>query len=262
MVLPPHAPEPPEVLDRVAGPLGETVLRRRAAGHFEIISNGCFLMDTSDGHSERLLVRSALTALPACRQNGARVLIGGLGVGFSLAEAAGDPRVHTVTVVERDPAILAWHAPGGPLAAFSGVDKQTPGAADPESGVPRVRFLQADLLEHLDELAHRSWRARDPRWGSEPLQEHEAQRYDALCLDIDNGPDWTVTDGNAGLYGSESLRLLRCCLTPAGVLTLWSAAPSAAFEERLRQHFSAVSVHRVPSNVPRAEPDVVYQAAR
>ncbi|MYW08505.1 spermidine synthase, partial [Streptomyces sp. SID2563] len=76
----------PVTLDRREGPYGEVVLRRRGED-FEIIANGCFLMDTSDGRSERLLIDAALAALPAGRTAPA-VLIGGLGVGFSLARAA------------------------------------------------------------------------------------------------------------------------------------------------------------------------------
>src|SRR5439155_11042389 len=79
----------PVVLDRREGPYGEVVLRRHGE-LLQIIANGCFLMDTSDGRSERLLVDAALAALGRRREPD--VLIGGLGVGFSLAHAAADPR--------------------------------------------------------------------------------------------------------------------------------------------------------------------------
>lgn len=78
----------PVVLDRREGPYGEVVLRRHGE-LLQIIANGCFLMDTADGRSERLLVDAAREALgPHAEPN---VLIGGLGVGFSLAHAAADP---------------------------------------------------------------------------------------------------------------------------------------------------------------------------
>lgn len=88
---PPQTPHATTV-DRCEGPYGEVVLRERG-GHFEIIANGCFLMDTSDGRSERLLVDAALAALPgAAGLPSPALLIGGLGVGFSPARAAAPPR--------------------------------------------------------------------------------------------------------------------------------------------------------------------------
>ena len=99
---------PPEgeavVVERVDTPRGELVLRR-AGGHFEVISNGTFLMDTRNGESERLLVRAALARAERARS----ILIGGLGVGFSLTEALNDERVARVRVIEIEPTIVSWH---------------------------------------------------------------------------------------------------------------------------------------------------------
>lgn len=210
-----------EVCDRRTGPHGELVLRGDGE-HFEIISNGVFLMDTRAGASERLLVRAALERLA----RPAHVLIGGLGVGFSLAEAVHSPDTRRVTVVEREPAVIGWHS--GPLRPYS------EGALDD----PRVRVECADLLVWL-------------RTPGEP--------YDAICLDIDNGPEWTVSDGNAALYGPEGLDLLAGRLRPGGVLAVWSAAAVTVFEDRLRGRFARVSAH--PVEVARGEPDVVYLAS-
>lgn len=117
----PLAPSPaaPEVLDRREGPYGEVVLRRHG-GLLQIIANGTFLMDTSDGRSERLLVDAAREALGG--RTAPRVLIGGLGVGFSLSHAAADPGWGRITVVEREPAVIDWHTAGEapPLAGISG----------------------------------------------------------------------------------------------------------------------------------------------
>ena len=236
-------PQPqPEVLDRRDGPYGEVALRRRGE-RYEIIANGCFLMDTSDGRSERLLVTAALDALapeaaeptgtePTGAGRGPHVLIGGLGVGFSLAEASADPRPGRITVLEREQAVLDWHtvAPA-PLARFAGT-----GHAD-----PRVRLVRDDLLDHL----------RTTR-----------DRYHALCLDIDNGPDWTVTDANGGLYGFAGLTVLERVLAPGGVLAVWSASPAPDFEERLRARFPQVRRLEVAVEVERGDPDVVYLASR
>ena len=219
-----------EVVDRVTTAGGELVLRRDGE-HFEIISNGCFLMDTRDGTSERLLVRAAVDALAASGSSpadGLRVLVGGLGVGFSLAEALSLPAVGRVTVVKREAPVIAWHR--GALGAV------TEHALDD----PRVTVRQVDLVA----------------WATAPGD----REFDALCLDIDNGPDWTVTEPNGRLYDDAGLTALRGHLAPGGVLSVWSAAASPAFEARLRGHFADVAVHAVPVAVPRGEPDVVYVA--
>ncbi|MGH3387858.1 MAG: spermidine synthase, partial [Actinomadura sp.] len=172
--------------------------------------------------SERLLVRTALD-----RAGGTgRLLIGGLGVGYSLAEAVRSPG-GTVTVVELETAVIDWHATH--LEPFSA------GALHD----PRVTVVCADLLAWLRATA---------------------ETFDAICLDIDNGPDWTVIDDNARLYTAGGLDLLAGRLDAGGVLAVWSAAASPAFEDRLRAHFSAVEIHTV--TVPRGEPDVVYLAHR
>ncbi|MEW5627596.1 spermidine synthase [Streptomyces hydrogenans] len=218
----------PVTLDRRQGPYGEVVLRRRDED-FEIIANGTFLMDTSDGRSERLLVDAAMDALPEPARTGAAVLIGGLGVGFSLAHAAADPRWSRIAVVEREDAIVDWHR-GGPLAAISGR-----ALAD-----ERTVILHTDLVTYLDTAT---------------------DRYDALCLDIDNGPDWTVTEGNESLYGAGGLASCAARLNPGGVLAVWSARPSGDFEESLRNAgFSGVRTEEVP--VARGVPDVVHLGIR
>ncbi|MEU2183515.1 spermidine synthase [Streptomyces thermolilacinus] len=251
----------PVTLDRREGPYGEVVLRQRD-DHFEIIANGTFLMDTSDGRSERLLVDAALQALgcprtgrtadarstgthgndarsAGTRDKGARdedahrpsVLIGGLGVGFSLAHAAADPAWGRIAVVEREQAIIDWHREG-PLAALS-----APALAD-----PRTALIHADLVAYV----------HDP---------DVTDTYDALCLDIDNGPDWTVTEGNDGLYSPSGLAACARRLNPGGVLAVWSARPSADFEESLRNAgFSGVRTEEIP--VARGVPDVVHLGIR
>jgi spermidine synthase len=209
------------VVERVVTPRGELVLRR-AGAHYEIIHNGVFLMDTRNGASERLLVRAALDA---CRQPPVRVLLGGLGVGFSLDEALRHPTVTEVAVIEVEEAIIRWHA------THFGAHARTALRG------PRARVVNADLVAWLGD---------------------GADRFDAICLDIDNGPDWTVTAGNAVLYTEEGLSLLRRRLVPGGVLAVWSAMAAPAFAAALRQHFRSVQVHLV--EVPRGDPDHVYVA--
>ncbi|GGY44505.1 spermidine synthase [Streptomyces djakartensis] len=214
----------PHVLDRREGPHGEVVLRRHG-GRLEIIANGCFLMDTSDGRSERRLVDAALDALAG--RTDPDVLIGGLGVGFSLAHAAADPRWGRITVVERERAIVEWHQ-DGPLSAIS-----ARALAD-----PRAHIVEADLVAYVNETS---------------------DTFDALCLDIDNGPGWTVTEGNGNLYREAGLASCARVLRPGGVLAVWSAQPSPQFEETLRNAgFQQVRTEEIP--VARGAPDVVHLA--
>jgi spermidine synthase len=210
------------VVGRMSTPRGELVLRQMGE-HFEIISNGVFLMDTRDGRSERLLVQAALQEQPRPRN----VLIAGLGVGFSVVTALSDVRVRQVTVVEIEQALVDWHATH--LASFSGGLLRD----------ARVRVVVADLADHLTEV------------GAD---------YDVICLDVDNGPDWTVTESNRTLYGDAGTRALIGALRPGGVLSVWSASPAPGYEQRLRTVLDDVQAHSVP--VRRGEPDVVYVGRR
>jgi spermidine synthase len=218
----------PEVLDRVDTPRGELVLRGDGE-HLEVISNGVFLMDTRDGASERLLVSAALDRHPRPRT----VLIGGLGVGFSLVEALADPRVSRVVVVEREPALIGWH--GSWLGPYSA------GALDD----PRTTVVCADLVD----------------WLTEPTVDPGS--VDVACLDTDNGPDWLVSPGNAALYDDSGLNRLRAVLAPGGLAAFWSATASPAFGERLAAVFGDAEALTVRSaGAPRGEPDVVFLARR
>lgn len=211
----------PRVVAAVEGRCGELVLRS-AGEHFEVIANGTFLMDTRNGESERLLVTAAAARMP-----GPRLLLGGLGVGFSLRAALDDAAVGAVTVVEREPAVIDWNR--GPLRTVHGE-----ALAHPE-----VSCVEADLHAWLG-TCH--------------------QMFDGICLDIDNGPSWTVDEGNGALYTEPGLDLLASRLAPGGVLGVWSAAAEPGFEAALRSRFTRIEVVSVP--VPRGEPDVIYLARR
>jgi len=211
------------VVERVSGCCGELVLLRRG-GHFEIVANGVFLMDTRGGESERLHVSAAADRIPPP----GRMLIGGLGVGFSLAAALAHPGVGQVHVVEREPAVLRWNR--GPLAPVN-----ASALSD-----PRVHAYQADVVD---------WLADAPE-GS----------LDAICLDVDNGPEWLVTPGNARLYAEDGLRTSARVLSPDGVLTIWSAAPVPAFVARMNECFAEVKVTQTSAG--RGEPDVIVQGWR
>ena len=198
---------------------------RRVGEHLEVVSNGVFLMDTRDGRSERLLVRAALDAHP----DPGRLLVGGLGVGFSLVEAVADARLTAIDVVEIEPDLVGWHA--------SHLRHVTGGAlAD-----PRVRVVVADLRDHLATVGT-----------------GDVARYDVVCLDVDNGPGWTVFEGNAVLYAPAGLERVLDAVEPGGVLAVWSAHASQPFKALLRDRLDDVRTETVDVHLDRGEPDVVY----
>jgi spermidine synthase len=211
-------PDPAERLARADTPRGELVLRRRGTV-LELISNGTFLMDTSSGASERAMAAMALRD----RTAGARVLVAGMGFGFTLAAALGFD-VAEVVLVELEPHVLSWNDQWWPLGRDALHDH-------------RVRVVVDDFAAYL--------RAAD-------------DEFDAVLVDIDNGPHWTVVDANDDLYHGLLGDLRSIVKRPNGRLCVWSAAASADFERRLAEHFAHVAVHEIA--VPRGEPDVVYLA--
>ena len=150
------------------------------------------------------------------------VLVGGLGMGFTL-RAALDllPRTATVTVAELVPAIVEWNrGPLGPLAGHPLNDS-------------RVAVEAADVAVAL--------RA-------------STGRFDAVLLDVDNGPDAFTATGNARLYSDEGLAAARNALKPRGVLAVWSAWEDRKFEQRLRYAGFAVTVERVRARLKKGGP--------
>jgi spermidine synthase len=211
----------PVVLDRRETPRGEIVLRR-AGGVYELIANGTFLMDSRDGRSERAMVREAIAG-----RTDVRLLLGGLGLGISLDESLATQAVREVVVVEIEPAVVDWGRSHLAGLHRCGLDD------------PRVRLVVADLRHQLER-----------REGS----------FDAICLDLDNGPGWLVHAGNAVLYMDHGLERLRALLAPRGRLTVWAAAPDPPFLARLRARFA--DVRTVPIPVRSGPEDVIYVAAR
>lgn len=214
----------PRVLERAVTAHGEFVLRQRGED-LELIADGVFLMSTADARSERLLATVPLAAHPRPRH----VFVAGLGLGVTAAAALADPRVQAVTVVELEPRVVAWQREHPAPAAGRVVDD------------PRVTVIVADLRTVLDGTP-----APSPA--------------DVACLDVDNGPGWTLTARNRELYEHPALRRLAGLLAPDGLAAFWSAAADAGFAARLQTVFGAVAEHEVP--VPRGEPDRVIVAGR
>ena len=221
---------PPETIARADGVAGEVVLRRRAAPNapepvretvYELIVNGVFLIDTADVSTERLLADAVLDRHEAPR----RLLVGGLGLGVTVRALLADVRVEHVDVVEIEPVLVDWLRSG----LVPGVEVVL---AD-----PRVQVVVADIREAVRSAAD--------------------GRYDALLLDVDNGPDFLVRDANAAVYQTCALRDMARVLAPHGMLAIWSAAASPA----LASTFAALvgPVEEVVRTVGRDGRTVTYQ---
>jgi spermidine synthase len=186
-----------KTLARADGVTGELTLRRRVAADprvdpvYELIVDGVFLMDTAETSTERLLADAVLDRLAVPR----RILVGGLGLGVTLAALLTDVRVDRVDVVEIEPLLVRWLRAGlvPPVDAV---------LAD-----PRVHVTVADI--------------------SDVLRDVVINTYDGVLLDVDNGPDFLVRAANAAVYRNASMRDVARALVPGGVLAVWSAAPSS-----------------------------------
>jgi spermidine synthase len=187
---------------------GELVLRRRGPTVLELRANGIFVMDTAEHASERALADAALAAVAEPR----RVLVGGLGLGFTLDRVLGDPRVEHADVVEIEPALVEWMrdgtVPHGPRLLADA----------------RARVVVADLATAVAEARPAS--------------------YDVVLLDVDNGPDQLVHEANAAIYDRPFLQAVHERLTPGGALVVWSAAPSPRLAETMADVFGEVEEHR------------------
>jgi spermidine synthase len=182
----------------IPGGGGELRLIRRG-DDFWIMLGANALMSTRLRGSEEAL------ATLACERIAGRLrpamLIGGLGMGFTLRAALGAlPRGAEVVVSELVPAIVAWAR--GPMAHVHGSSLDD----------PRVRIDEGDVGDLI--AAARS-------------------SFDAILLDVDNGPDALSRESNDRLYDLEGLRRARSALRPGGLLAVWSAAPDNAFARRL-----------------------------
>ena len=184
----------------VPGNSGELRLYRRGR-EFSIRVNGCELMNSRAHGSEDALAELACARI-ADRPR-PRVLIGGLGMGYTLAAALRQLGAGArVVVAELVPEVVEWNR--GPLAELAGHPLQD----------KRVTVREVDVARILQ-------------------AEHQA--YDAILLDVDNGPDGLSLQSNNWLYSPAGLDAAFAALKPEGVLAVWSASPDRSFTRRLRQ---------------------------
>jgi spermidine synthase len=224
--------EASETVARLDTASGEVVLRRvlstSGSSAFELIVNGIFLMSSDGGASERMLATECLAALPEAR--GLSVLIGGLGLGLTLRTALDDARVSSVHVSEIEPEVVRWNQ--STLCEVNG------GALTDS----RVTVAVEDVRHAI---------------------EGSTRRFDAILLDVDNGPTWITRPENAPLYDYWALRAMRRALCRPGVLGIWSDKPAQVFYATLTSLFDEVVEIRVDSvsiATERAGPDIIYCA--
>jgi spermidine synthase len=199
--------EPVEYVEiaRAESERGELVLRERrsenAPASLELRANGVFVMDTLEVSTERALATAALEVVDDPRV----VVVGGLGLGFTMHEVLADSRVEKCRVVEIEQALVDWMRDGtiphGPALLADA----------------RVGVVVADIAVALAEATPAS--------------------YDLVLLDVDNGPGYLVHDANAALYQAPFLGTARAALRPGGALVIWSAADAPELEETMRTVF-------------------------
>jgi len=214
----------------VVTPDGRELVLSRRGDVFHIHIDRYELMASRAHGSEEELARLAIAALPATLAP--RILVGGMGMGFTVRaalDALADRPQATVEVAEVFPAVVAWNR--GPLAAL---------AREPLAD-PRVAVVEADVADVVA--------------GADA-------RYDAILLDVDNGPEALTLDSNRRLYAPAGLRALRAALTAEGVLAVWSTDDDPRFAHRLGETGFSVSTHRVRARAGRGARHVVFLARR
>jgi spermidine synthase len=196
---------PWQLLDSASIPGGKEELRLKQRGsEFSIMLGKIELMNSRLSGSEEALATLSADFLKGRARP--RVLIGGLGMGFTLRAALGAfPKDVSLTVAELVPAVVAWGR--GPMAALFGSSLDD----------PRVTIIEEDVGEVM-----------------------RGARFDAILLDVDNGPEGLTRIANDRLYDMEGLAAARASLYPSGLLAVWSCWADKGFTERLKKSGFAV----------------------
>ena len=191
----------PTVVASAQGPRGSLRLTLRDDDALELRVNGVFVMDTLETSSEEALADASLAAAESVGS----VLIGGLGLGYTLRSVLADPRVGQVVVVEIEGPLIEW--------LRTGVVPHGPGLVDDE----RVRVVHGDVAEVVAGSADSA--------------------YDVVLLDTDNGPGNLVHASNQRLYQPGFLSDVHRVLSPGGTVTVWSSHRSLDLGKALGEVF-------------------------
>ena len=208
---------PWKTLDRSPIPGGGELTLVQRGEELAIRVNGAELMASRAHASEERMAVLAFERLGPVPKP--RVLIGGLGLGYTLRAALDAfPQSATVVVAELVPAVVTWMR--GPLAHLAGHPLDD----------PRTVVEVADAAVIL---------RASPR------------TFDAILLDIDNGPTTLIREANAGLYSAAGMAATRAALAPGGVLVVWSAGPDIRFAQRMQRAGFRVEVIRARAHGDR-----------
>lgn len=188
---------------------GEVVLRQRrdpdahtgSPTVLELRVNGIYVMDTVETGSEIALARGALGRVRSPRS----VLVGGLGLGFTVHEVLSDHRVEHVVVAEIEESLVGWFRDGT-------IPHGRPYLAD-----GRLRLSVADVRQVIAEAS--------------------AGSFDLVLLDVDNGPDFLVHQDNAAIYEPALLEQVHGTLRPGGGVVIWSSTESPHLTDTLHDVF-------------------------
>lgn len=195
--------KPWQAIEKVDTSDGVLELRQRGEHDFLIVINGRVLMNSSANRSEIALGESACRAVAVRKLP--RVLIGGLGMGLTLRAALDSlPPTARIVVAELNPVVVKWCR--GPLAGM------TRNAVDDK----RVTVVIGDVSAVIAKAA-----------------EPGAERFDAVIIDLYEGPGSATDARNDPFYGSRALKLTASALSPGGVFAVWGENSDAAFENRL-----------------------------
>jgi spermidine synthase len=212
-------------IDNQASPLGDISLRRRRIPAFgdrdiyEVKLGDEFLMSSMFVDAEEALSTLGLAAVEGDQL---KVVVGGLGLGYTAVAALKDERIEELLVVEALDAVIGWH---------------------PDEHVPLGKILNADarnryVLGSFFDLA------TDPSKGFDTSS--DAKKFDAILLDIDHSPTEFLNPANASFYTTENLALMAEQLRPKGVFAMWSQnLPEEQFEALLKTVFASVDSHVV-----------------
>lgn len=196
--------KPWKTLDSEETPHGVLELRQRDEHEFLITIAGRILMNSHTNRSELALAECVCRAIKD--RSAPRLLLGGLGMGCTLLAAVGGlPAAASIQVSEITPAVVRWCA--GPLA---GINR---GALDD----PRVEIEIEDVSRTIAKRA----------------DDRNLPRFDAIVLDLYEGPHAKTNAKRDSFYGTIALDTTRRALAPDGVFAIWSEAPDAAFEKRV-----------------------------
>lgn len=201
------------MVGRVTAPDGTELVLYSLGDDFQIRVDGLELVTSRAHGSEEALARLACAEI--AHRIAPKVLVGGLGFGYTLRAALDAlPRSATILVSEVLPAVVEWNR--GPVAELAGSPLED----------ERVTVIEGDVAD---------------------LLRSAAAPFDAILLDVDNGPRAPTLERNQALYTAKGLEEMMAALTPGGILAIWSASPDDDLLRRLRAGVGNARTESVPA---------------